>query len=234
MYEWLLIDATGHCQSARSEKLNWQLRRCYPGEIIFGSEKRSTKSLRIFEFPPEKRSEFSPNNLRTFHALFPGETDLKKLTENSRHFSIPDPQANSKKRFTKIICAAPAHVWPKGIFEGREVRPCEGVPVVQMALQTYDPACLAKSPKPPEPRKDAKKNYEKNSKSPTQGRAPKLRKKYPKNTKMARKWPFSYFLGIFFVFLGPTLGGGFCIFFVIFSSFRGSGGFGLFARQAGS
>ena len=94
-------------------------------------------------------------------------------------------------------------------------------------ILTYDPACLVKSPKPPE-------KITKKYKIPHPGSAPKIRRKYRKNTKMVIFGPFSYFFGIFFVFLGPDPGWGILyFFFVIFSHFWGSGGFGLFARQAG-
>ena len=96
--------------------------------------------------------------------------------------------------------------------------------VFELAVTVFscDPACLAKSPKPPEPRK-----YEKNAKKlqnppPTQGRAP---KKYEKNTKMVIFGPFYYFFGIFFVFLGPDPGWGILYFFRIFLVFSGFRGF---------
>ena len=83
-------------------------------------------------------------------------------------------------------------------------------------------SCLVKSPEPPEPRK-YEKITNKNTKSPTQARARKIRK----NTEKIRKWPenvfFSYFFRIFFVFFsyfwGPTLGGGSCIFSEFFRVF---------------
>ena len=35
--------------------------------------------------------------LRIFRALFPGDGDQEKFTKNPRHFSVQNPQANSKK-----------------------------------------------------------------------------------------------------------------------------------------
>ena len=68
------------------------------------------------------------------------------------------------------------------------------------------------------------KKYEKHTKSPTPARPPKIRKNYRKNTKMAKKLPFVYFFGIFFVFSGGDLGSGilyFCRIFFVFPGFRG-------------
>ena len=92
-----------------------------------------------------------------------------------------------------------------------------------------DPAGLLQSPKTPEPRK-----YEKNTKSPTPGWPPKIRKKYRKNTKTAQKLPFRghfVFFRYFFRIFGAQPGVGD---FVFFSYFRGSGVFGLCSRPAGS
>ena len=59
------------------------------------------------------------------------------------------------------------------------------------------------------------------TKSPTPGRAPKIRKKYLKTTKTAQKSPLLYFFGIFFVFSGPDPGWGITYFFRIFFVFPG-------------
>ena len=56
---------------------------------------------------------------------------------------------------------------------------------------------------------EIRKKYEKITKSPTPGRAPKIRKKYRKNTKTVIFEPFLYFFCIFSYFRGPTRGGGF-------------------------
>ena len=89
-----------------------------------------------------------------------------------------------------------------------------------------DPAGLVKSPKTPETPK-YEKITKKNTKPPTQGGAPKIRKKYRKNT---QKWPkfwanFVFFRYFFFVFLGPHLGWGVLFFFRNFFVLWGFRGF---------
>ena len=83
--------------------------------------------------------------------------------------------------------------------------------MVEFLAKDCDPAGLVKSPKPPKTPKYEKIPKKKNTKPPTLGGAQNT-KKIPKNTKMVIFGPLLYFFGIFFVFLGPTLGGGFCIF----------------------
>ena len=94
----------------------------------------------------------------------------------------------------------------------------------KVSKKSLDPAGVVQSPKTPESRK-----YEKIT--PRVG----PRKTYRKNTKLAQSYRFFlYFLGIFFsYFRGPTRGGGFCIFSVIFSYFRESGVFGLCTKVSG-
>ena len=78
---------------------------------------------------------------------------------------------------------------------------------------SYDPAGLLKSTKSPETQK-----YEKLRKK---GWGPKIRKKYQKNSQFVIFGPLLYFSVFFSYFWGPTMGGGFCIFFVIFLVFLG-------------
>ena len=73
----------------------------------------------------------------------------------------------------------------------------------------------AQKPLKPGNTKKIRKDYE----IPTPGRAPKIRKKYRKNTKTVILGPFSYFFSIFFVFSGPDPGWGFRKIFVFFSYF---------------
>ena len=95
--------------------------------------------------------------------------------------------------------------------------------VFTLKLRSHGGGTEPKNPWIPEIRK----NYEKNTKSPTPGRLPKIRKNYRKNTKMAEKLPFLYFFGIFFrIFGGATWGRGFCNLyffrnFFVFPGFRG-------------
>ena len=72
---------------------------------------------------------------------------------------------------------------------------------------------------------EIRKNYEKNTKSPTSGRPPKIRKNYRKNTKKAMFRPFLSFFGNFFVFSGGDLGWGILYFFRNFFVFLGFRGF---------
>ena len=92
--------------------------------------------------------------------------------------------------------------------------------------KNYDPICLVKSPKPPESPKYEKLTKQKKHKSPHPEPG-------PKNTKIPQKYEnfhlwaiFDFFFGIFFVFLGPDLGRGIRIFFVIFRIFGIQGGLG--------
>ena len=61
-------------------------------------------------------------------------------------------------------------------------------------------------------RKYEKITKKKNTKSPTPGWAPKIRKNYQKNTKMVISGAFLYFFGNFFVFSGPNPGWGILFF----------------------
>ena len=55
---------------------------------------------------PEFCSEFYPNFSRSFRALFPGRRRHTNFTKNHRHFSMPNPQANSEKTSTKVFWSA--------------------------------------------------------------------------------------------------------------------------------
>ena len=94
-------------------------------------------------------------------------------------------------------------------------------------------ACLVESPKPPEPRK-YEKNTKKITKSPTQGRAPKIRKKYRKNAKMVIFRVFLFFFPVFFpYFWGPDPGWGILYIFRIFFVFLGFRGFWALYQASG-
>ena len=88
-------------------------------------------------------------------------------------------------------------------------------------------------PKSPWILKTRKKLRKKNTKSPTPGCPPKIRKKYRKNAKMVISGPFVYF---FRIFGGqPGVGDFVCVFFCRnFSYFRDSGVFGLCTTPTGS
>ena len=92
-----------------------------------------------------------------------------------------------------------------------------GLSLSEIAIPRYQ-WYRAQKPLKPGKIKKIRKNYE----IPHPGRAPKIRKKYRKNTKTAQKSPFAYFFWIFFsYFRGPSRGGGFRNFFVFFFVFPG-------------
>ena len=98
----------------------------------------------------------------------------------------------------------------------------------------YDPACLVKSPHPPETRKYTKKILKKYG-IPHPGSGPKKNeKKYRKNTENGPKMTFSVFVRYFFRSFGARPWVGDAVFFSEFYFFRVSGGLGLFTRQVGS
>ena len=109
----------------------------------------------------------------------------------------------------------------------RKVQP-RGLHCLPQVRKSYDPACLVKSPKlnPLNPENTKKLRKKIQNPPPRVGL-----QKYEKNTEKIRKWSFSGHFCIFLVFFaffwGPTLGGGFSIFCVILSYFRGSGGLTL-------
>ena len=120
----------------------------------------------------------------------------------------------------KIICGF-GELWPSNPFlvgGGGS----KGNPQQKAGLRFRVPGIELKNPSSPEIRK----KDEKITKSPNPGRAPKIRKRYRKNTKTAKKSPFSFFFCIFFVFSGPDPGWGIlAIFSSLFFSFSGLEGF---------
>ena len=80
------------------------------------------------------------------------------------------------------------------------------------------PGIELKNPSSPEIRKKYEK-YRKKIRNPPSRVGPRKYEKNTKNTKIAQKWPFSYFFCIFFVFSGPDPGWGISYFFVCFSYF---------------
>ena len=86
---------------------------CDTGSMaIFLSQKSCrTKVPQMFsnfrpEFCPEFCSEFFPNFSRSFLLRFVGDGDRKKFTKNPRLFSTQNPQANSKRKSTKVFWGA--------------------------------------------------------------------------------------------------------------------------------
>ena len=76
-----------------------------------GQESCRTKVSRIFRYSvPNFAPNFAPNFPRIFRGLFAlrfvGDGDQKKFTENPRHFSKQNSQADTKKRFTKFFWRA--------------------------------------------------------------------------------------------------------------------------------
>ena len=81
------------------------------GVVWFDQKRCRTKSPRIFRlFDPNVAPEKAPNFLRIIQGLFVlcflGNRDHKKFTKNPCHFSMPNPQANSKKNSTKVFWRA--------------------------------------------------------------------------------------------------------------------------------
>ena len=104
--------------------------------------------------------------------------------------------------------------------QGRQGLPQKGYPragqFLKISLRIAIPSGSYRAQKP------QGRKYEKNTKSPTPGWAPKIRKNYRKKHKNGHfRGIFVFFSVIFLCFRGPTRGGGFCIFFVIFSYFLG-------------
>ena len=67
-------------------------------EIVRLDKLQNRKSSN-FEFRPECSLNFS----KIFMLCCLGNGDHKKFTENPRHFSMPNPQANAKKKLTKVF-----------------------------------------------------------------------------------------------------------------------------------
>ena len=95
------------CEPLRSERFASLLQRRY---IMLGQKSCRTKIPRIFgivvpNFAPIFRTKFPPppQFLRTFHALFPGRQRPLKIHQKSCRFSMPNPQADSKKKSTKVF-----------------------------------------------------------------------------------------------------------------------------------
>ena len=84
---------------------------------------------------------------------------------------------------------------------------------------------------PGPPARKYEKKYEKVTKSPTPGRAPKIRKKYRKNTKTVIFGPFACFF--IFVFSGPDPGWGISWLFHIFFVFPSLRGFWALYQERG-
>ena len=76
-----------------------------------GQKSCRTKVPRIFRiFVPNFAPNFAPDFSRIFPGVivlhFVGDGDQKKFTKNPRHFSTQNPQANSKKKSTKVFWRA--------------------------------------------------------------------------------------------------------------------------------
>ena len=76
-----------------------------------GQKSRRTKDPRIFRiFVPNSAPNFASNFPRFFWGVFVlrfvGNGDQKKFTKNPRHFSMQNPQANSKTKSTKVFWRA--------------------------------------------------------------------------------------------------------------------------------
>ena len=78
---------------------------------VLGQKSCRTKVPRIFRiFVPN----FAPNLALNFHRIFRGlfvlrfvgDGDQKRFTQNPRHFSMQNSQANTKKIFTKFVWRA--------------------------------------------------------------------------------------------------------------------------------
>ena len=95
-------------------------------------------------------------------------------------------------------------------------------------LQITFPQAWQRAPKPLKPENTRKKLTKKATRSPLPSLGPKNTKELPKKIQKLSFLGHFCVVVIFFIFLGPTLGGGFCIFFSScifvfgFQGFRGS------------